>query len=131
MALTEKQRKRILADYVRMENYAAAAKKNKCSPNTVKRIVAADPKLAEKCEAKKRACARDVLAYMDEQRETVCQIIGNGLQVLADPEKLKNAKPAEITTALGTLIDKWTLGRTAAPEPVTVTLEGKMKEYGK
>ena len=45
---------------------------------------------------------------MDAQRETVCQIIGKGLAVLNDPEKLAEATPSQITTAIGTLIDKWT-----------------------
>lgn len=34
-------------------------------------------------------------------------IIGKGLAVLNDEEKLREAAPAQITTALGTLIDKW------------------------
>ena len=45
---------------------------------------------------------------MESQRDIVCQIIGKGLAVLNDPEKLAEATPSQITTALGTLIDKWT-----------------------
>lgn len=37
----------------------------------------------------------------------MCEIIDKGLAALNDPEKLAAATPAQITTALGTLIDKW------------------------
>ena len=37
----------------------------------------------------------------------MCEIIGKGLAALNDPEKLAEATPAQITTARGTLIDKW------------------------
>ena len=51
----------------------------------------------------------DVLAYMDSKKDLVCQIIGKGLDALNDPAKLKTANPTQITTALGTLIDKWAM----------------------
>ena len=38
----------------------------------------------------------------------MCEIIGKGLTVLNSEEKLAEATPAQITTAIGTLIDKWT-----------------------
>ena len=37
----------------------------------------------------------------------VCEIISKGLQALNEPGKLADASPAQITTAIGTLIDKW------------------------
>lgn len=51
---------------------------------------------------------------MESQRDVVCQIIGNGLAVLNDPAKLAEATPSQITTAIGTLIDKWTMMNKAA-----------------
>ena len=49
----------------------------------------------------------DILAYMESRRKQVCDIIEIGLAVL--PEKIQTAKTAsEVTTALGTLIDKFT-----------------------
>lgn len=35
--------------------------------------------------------------------------IGKGLEALNSQEKLKEATPAQITTAMGTLIDKWAM----------------------
>ena len=44
---------------------------------------------------------------MESKRDIVCEILDKGLEALNTPEKLKEATPAQITTALGTLIDKW------------------------
>ena len=111
--LTDRQKKKILADYVQTNNYCATAKINGVSATTVKNLVRANADIVEKCEQKKEENTVDVLAYMDAQRETVCQIIGKGLAVLNDPEKLAEATPSQITTAIGTLIDKWTMGSSA------------------
>lgn len=112
--LTDRQKKKILADYVQTNNYCATAKINGVSATTVKNLVRANADIVEKCEQKKEENTVDVLAYMDAQRETVCQIIGKGLAVLNDPEKLAEATPSQITTAIGTLIDKWTMMGSAA-----------------
>ena len=63
--------------------------------------------IEKKLEQKKDENTADILAYMESQRGLVCEIIGKGLTALNDPEKLAEATPAQITTALGTLIDKW------------------------
>lgn len=108
--LTDKQKKKIIADYVQFGSYNAVAKANGVSLNTVKRIVQTQgADFAEKCNQKKEENTADILAYMESQRKKVCEIIGIGLDVLCDPEKLKEATPNQITTALGTLIDKWVM----------------------
>lgn len=107
--LSEKEKNRILADYVLLGSYNAAAKKNKCSPNTVKRLVLARPADVASAEDGKNACARDILSYMEGQRDAVCSIIGKGLEALMDPAMMANATPNQITTAIGTLIDKWAM----------------------
>ena len=107
--LTDRQKKKILADYVQTNNYCATAKLNGVSANTVKKIVQTNADIAEKLIRKKEENTADVLAYMESQRDVVCQIIGKGLAVLNDPAKLEEATPSQITTAIGTLIDKWTL----------------------
>lgn len=107
--LTDRQKKKILADYVQLGSYNATAKVNGCSLNTVKKLVQENAEIAELYEQKKMENTADVLAYMESQRDTVCQIIGKGLAVLNDPAKLAEATPSQITTAIGTLIDKWAL----------------------
>lgn len=106
--LTDKQKKKIIADYVEIGSYNATAKKNGVSPNTVKNIVARNAGIAEKCIQKKEENTKDILAYMEGKRDVVCEILGKGLSVLNDEKKLQEATPSQITTALGTLIDKWT-----------------------
>lgn len=107
--LTDLQKKKIMADYVQIGSYNATAKVNGCAPNTVKKIVQGNAELAELCRQKKEENTADVLAYMDSKKDLVCQIIGKGLDALNDPDKLKTANPTQITTALGTLIDKWAM----------------------
>lgn len=104
--LTDRQKKKIIADYVQLGSYNATAKVNGVSLNTVKKIVKGNAEIAEMCNRKKDENTADILAYMEGKRKEVCNIIEVGLSVL--PEKIKTAKSAsEVTTALGTLIDKW------------------------
>jgi hypothetical protein len=107
--LTDKQKKKIIADYVQLGSYNAVSKLNGVSATTVKNLVlkqGAD--FAKKCEQKREENTVDILEYMEKQKRTVCEIIEKGLAALNDPEKLAEATPSQITTALGTLIDKWT-----------------------
>lgn len=107
--LTDKQKKKIVADYLELGSYNATANRNGVSNHTVKRVVLEVPEISEKVKQKKAENTADILAYMESQRGLVCEIIGKGLAVLNDEEKLREATPAQITTALGTLIDKWAL----------------------
>lgn len=105
--LTDRQKKKIVADYLELGSYRATGKKNSVSDGTVKRVVAQSGDFAQKAAQKKEENTADILAYMQSQREAVCRIIELGLAVL--PEKIRNARTAsEVTTALGTLIDKFT-----------------------
>ena len=106
--LTDKQKKKIVADYAMRRSYSAVGKLNGISDKTVKKYVEEDPEFTELSEQKKEENTADILAYMEKQRKAVCDIIGVGLECL--PEKIKTAKSAsEITTAIGTLIDKWAM----------------------
>lgn len=107
--LTDKQKKKIVADYLELGSYNATANRNGVSNHTVKRVVLEVPDLSQKVKQKKAENTADILAYMESQRGLVFEIIGKGLAVLNDEEKLREATPAQITTALGTLIDKWAL----------------------
>lgn len=106
--IPDKKRKKIVADYLELRSINAAAKKNKVSWKKAKEAIEADKELTKKLEHKKEENTADILAYMESKRDIVCEIIGKGLAALNDPEKLAAATPAQITTALGTLIDKFT-----------------------
>ena len=108
--LTDRQKKKILADYVELQSYNAVGKKNGVAGNTVKRIVAESQGIAEKIEQKKAQNTADIIEHMEKQRKAVSDIHDAGLEVL--PEKIRNARTAsEVTTAMGTLIDKYAMLR--------------------
>lgn len=107
--LTDRQKKKILADYVQTNNYCATAKINGVSATTVKNLVRANADIVEKCERKKEENTADVMEYMNDHKDLVCSFIGKGLEMLNDPEKLAAANLSQITTAMGTLIDKWAM----------------------
>ena len=107
--ITEVRRKKILADYLETENYRETGRRNGVSDVTVRKLVMENSDFKRAIEAKKEQDEADIIAYMDSKRDKVCKILALGLDALADPEKLRGATPAQITTALGTLIDKWLL----------------------
>lgn len=107
--LTDKQKKQIVADYVELGSYNAVAKKRKVSATTVKNLVLADRETVQKCEQKKKQNTADILAHMETKRDKVNEIIDVYLERLLSPEVLERATPSQLTTALGTLIDKFTM----------------------
>lgn len=132
--LTDKQKKKIVVDYLETQSYSATARLNGVTHQTVKRIVQKSPDFSEKLQQKKDMDTADIIAYMESKRDAVYNIIEVGLRIL--PEKIETAKSAtEVTTALGTLIDKWTLksmgsngGNLGDDDPITKALKEK---YGR
>lgn len=107
--LTDNQKKKIIADYVEIGSYNAVAKANGVSRNTVKNVVSANADFAQDCQNKKEQNSQDILAYMETKRDKVNEIIGTYLDKLLEPEMIAKATPSQLTTALGTLIDKFTM----------------------
>lgn len=107
--LTDRKKKKIIADYLETESYNATAKKNGVCGQTVRRVVEESNGITENLKKKKEENTADILAYMESQKGIVCEILEKGLAALNSPEKLAEASPSQITTALGTLIDKWTM----------------------
>ena len=108
--LTDKQKKKIVADYLEIGSYRATGKKNGVSTDTVKRVVLSDPEIVSKAKRKKEENTAEILGYMEGKKQIVCEIIGKGLIALNNQKKLNEANPSQITTAMGTLIDKFTAG---------------------
>lgn len=108
--LTDKQKKKIVADYIELQSFNAVAKLNGVSNHTVKRVVDRCPETEQLVQQKNEENTVEILKYMDSKKSVVCEIIDKGLTVLNKPEKLMEANPAQITTAMGTLIDKFTMG---------------------
>ena len=120
--IKDKTRKAIIADRACGESIRAIAKKYSVSTTSVQRIIRENPEMTQLVTQKKDENTADILAYMESKRGVVCEIIEKGLVVLNSPDKLAEATPAQITTALGTLIDKWST--------VTGGLADKVKEDG-
>lgn len=106
--LTDKQKKRIIADYIEIGSYNATAKKNGVAPNTVKKLVQANAHIAELCEQKREENTRDMLEYMESRKEQAQGVIDIYLAALADPAKIELATLSQIATAFGIVIDKFT-----------------------
>ena len=104
--LTDRQKKKIVADYLELGSYRATARKNKVADGTVKRVILECGDIEQKVAQKKEQNTADIIAYIEAQKDRVCEIIDISLSVL--PEKIKNAKTAaDVTTAMGTVISKW------------------------
>ncbi len=106
--LTDKQRKKIIADYIELGNYRATARKNRVATDTVKRIVLKDTTVVQKATEKREENTRDMLEYMESRREQAQGVIDLYLAALADPTKLELATLSQIATALGIVVDKFT-----------------------
>lgn len=73
--LTDRKKKKILADYTELGSYNAAAKANGVSNHTVKRIVQGCPEIFNDIQQKKEENTADILAYMESKRSIVCEIL--------------------------------------------------------
>lgn len=106
--LTDKQKKKIVADYIESQNYTQTGIKNKVDTETVRRIVKADKDFARKSEEKKEKDTKDILEYMDTIKEKQKRIIDLSLQALEEklesPDMFTNVK--DIATVYGVIFDK-------------------------
>lgn len=107
--LTDKQKKKIIADYMENSNYSETARINgNISPNTVKTIVNKDKKTAKICKQKKEENTKDILEYMDSIVKDQKEVIDLSLQVLKDklksPDLFTNVR--DVATVYGVIFDK-------------------------
>lgn len=106
--LTDCEKQKIVAAYIQTGSVNKAAQLNGVSWPAAKRAIdERGEELFVLLEQKKQENTASILAQMERKRPVVNEIIAKGLDVLNDSEKLANATPAQITTALGTLIDKF------------------------
>lgn len=106
--LTDKQKKKIVADYVQLGSYNAVSKIHGVSATTVKNIVLKSADIVKKCEEKKEQNTADILDYMEGQRNDVCKVLGICLSELKKAERYEKTPPQQIATTMAILIDKYT-----------------------
>lgn len=128
--LTDKQKKMIIADYVELGSYNAVAKKHGVAVDTVKRtVLKSEDSVRETIIKKEEQNSADILAHMETKRDKVNEIIDVYLERLLNPTMLSKATPSQLTTALGTLIDKFTMPGVTKPndrredDPLTAALK--------
>ena len=94
--LTDKQKKKILADYTLIGSYNAVAKINGVSDKTVRNLVLNNPDITEKYEQKKEQNTADILDYMESQRDDVCKVLGICLSELKKAERYERRHPSRL-----------------------------------
>ena len=106
--LTDKQKKKIIADYVENQNYSEVARMNNVSVNTVKNIVLENEEVANKCKQKKQENTQSTIEYMQTQHETKKRILDKILKAIEtkaeDIDMFTNIK--DLATAYGIILDK-------------------------
>ncbi|WP_196032110.1 helix-turn-helix domain-containing protein [Flavonifractor plautii] len=126
--LTDRQKKKIVADYLETESYNATAKINGVSKDTVKRVVLGCEGFAQKAQQKKRQNTLDMLAFMETRKEKMQEAIDLHLMALTDPEKISDAGLSQIATSFGIIVDKATKN-TASGNDSLNKLDGLLKEF--
>lgn len=118
--LTDKQKKKIVADYVQLQSYARTAKLNDVAESTVRKIVKDNPQCADLCALKKEQNTQDMLSYLESKKEEAQNLLGLYLQAMADPDKIAEATLPQLSTAFGTIVDKFAMlgdqGNTDMPD---------------
>lgn len=106
--LTDKLRKKIIADYTEIGSYNEVARLNGVARNTVKNVVLKNKDTARLCQEKKEKNTQDILEYMDSKVDKQREIIDLALDVLKEklenPDLLTNIK--DVATVYGVIIDK-------------------------
>lgn len=126
--LTDKQKKKIIADYVELGSYNAVAKIHGVSRQTVKNIVSTDAGIGQKLQQKKEQNTADILSHMESQKADVIKVLDKYITAMRDPVKIKRAGVVQLATALGIVIDKYTM--TAKNEQALQKLDEVMDKIG-
>jgi len=107
--LTDKQKKKIIADYINNENYSETARMNNVSIEAARQVVKADKTVMKKLEAKKEENTQSTIEYMQTQHETKKRILDKLLKAIE--HKANNIDDMftnirDLATAYGILVDK-------------------------
>lgn len=108
--LTDKQKKKIIADYIQNTNYRETARMNGVSEATIRNIVKAnkDKNTSQKFVQKQEENTKDILEYMDSIVDKQKNIIDLSLSAiekkLKNPDMFTNVK--DIATVYGVIFDK-------------------------
>lgn len=106
--LTDKQKKKIIADYMENQNYSETGRLNNVSNKTVERLIKNNEEVSNKVKQKKEENTKDILEYMDSIVEDQKEVIDLALQVLkeklSNPDLFTNIR--DVAIVYGTIFDK-------------------------
>ena len=119
--LTDKQRKKIIAESVNGSSIRALAAKYNVSTTTIQRVLKSDTELTQKVAQKKAENIVSILAFMDSKKNDVCGLIDKLLVAMGDEDKLAAATVNQLATAMGIVIDKYTANEAIKPSDTKET----------
>ena len=106
--LTDKEKQKIIADYVETQNYSETARINKVTDKTVKRVVTNNSDVLKKVEQKKVENTQSTIEYMQTQHESKKRILDKILKAIEKKvdniDMFTNIK--DLATAYGIILDK-------------------------
>lgn len=106
--LTDKQKKKIIADYIDNNNYSETARMNNTTDTTVRRIIRENKEVLEKVEQKKEKNSQDMFEYMknkDNDKKRIVDLCFEALdKKLSNLDMFTNVK--DIATVYGIIMDK-------------------------
>lgn len=108
--LTDKQKKKIIADYIENGNMSETARMNGVNVSTVKRLIDSgyDKELQEKANQKKIENTEEVLEAMQKRKETKIEILDKIFKAINN--KLENidmfTNIKDLATTYGIIMDK-------------------------
>lgn len=109
--LTDKQKKKIIADYIQNQNYSETARKNKVAVDTVRRIILTnkdDENFVKKSKQKNEEDTKDILEYMNDITKGQKKIINLSLEVIVEmlENRDKRLTGRDIAMIYGVIFDK-------------------------
>lgn len=106
--LTDKQKKKIIADYIDNNNYSETARMNNTTDTTVRRIIRENKEILKKVEQKKEENSQDMFEYMknkDNDKKRIVDLCFEALdKKLSNLDMFTNVK--DIATVYGIIMDK-------------------------
>ena len=106
--LTDRQKKKIIADYVDNGNYSETARINGVNKSTVQRLISKNQEAQQKAQEKKEENTQDMLQYLESKKEDKKRVIELCFKALEDklasPDMFTSIR--DIAMVYGIIVDK-------------------------
>ena len=106
--LTDRQKKKIIADYVDNGNYSETARINGVNKSTVQRLISNNQEVQQKAQEKKEENTQDMLQYLESKKEDKKRVIELCFKALKDklasPDMFTSIR--DIAMVYGIIVDK-------------------------